>query len=60
MTGGRDGKVNVLQAGSFNTVFSFTIDNKFDSICNNVRALCLGNNNKEMLIGTYGSEIYRV
>ena len=41
-TGGRDCKVNVLQAGTFNVIFSFAIDKPtYGTVSGIVRALCL-------------------
>lgn len=40
-TGGRDGIVNVLNQSTYAVIFKFSIDDKYKSIYNPVRALCL-------------------
>jgi len=39
-TGGKDSKVNILQAGSLTLLFTFTLNEQWDSLCNKVRAIC--------------------
>jgi microtubule-associated protein-like 6 len=60
LTGGRDGLINVIQAGTYNPLFKFNIDAKYESINNPVRAIAINESNSLLAIGTQGSEIYTV
>lgn len=59
-TGGRDGVINVLSNPQLQKIFSFSIDEKYASVNPVVRALCLSETKKNLLIGTQGSEIYEI
>ena len=52
--------VHVLSSQNYSQIFKFSIDDKFKSIYNPVRALALSANKSKLLVGTLGSEVYEV
>ena len=60
-TGGKDSKVNILQANSLTLLFTFELKEEiWDSLCTKVRALCLNSQENILYVGTLGSELYQV
>ncbi len=61
ITGGGDGVINILDSGNYATIVKLTLDNIIkNSFSTKVRAATFASDNKTLLIGTYGSEIYEI
>eukprot|EP01022_Parablepharisma_sp_SALTPOND_P009431 TRINITY_DN1391_c0_g1_i1.p1 TRINITY_DN1391_c0_g1~~TRINITY_DN1391_c0_g1_i1.p1 ORF type:complete len:2151 (-),score=139.11 TRINITY_DN1391_c0_g1_i1:21-6473(-) len=60
LTGGRDAKVNILDK-QFNLIMTIDMSDKaYGSISPGIRALSLDRMGKNLLVGTFGSEIYEL
>ena len=58
ITGGRDGKINVLKNGTFAVMHSFSIAEQPGILDPAVRAVFIKQDSKSLLVGTYGSDIF--
>lgn len=60
LTGGRDGKINILNR-SLDIEMTIDMNSKdYGSICSGVRSLKFNEDETRLLVGTYGSEIYEL
>ena len=61
ITGGRDMKVHVLDILDLKSLFTIDLNtNEFNSVCGKPRAIDVNETTKQIIIGTYGCEIYKV
>ncbi|EGR31701.1 hypothetical protein IMG5_103450 [Ichthyophthirius multifiliis] len=62
-TGGRDCKINILDK-TYNLILIIPVEEQLksqiilNSACSEIRAMCLSQDCKSLLVGTFGSEIY--
>lgn len=61
VTGGADANIAILDKTSYATLLKFNLD----SVCKNaispkIRSACFASDQKTLLVGTYGSEIYEI
>ena len=59
-TGGRDQKINVLNAQTYAFMFRIECRGFPDSIKPRIRAITVNATNDTLIVGTFGHEIYRV
>ena len=61
ITGGKDCKINILDASNYNKLHTFDLQTTVkNSLSAQVRSAFFSADNKTILVGTYGSEIYEL
>jgi len=61
VTGGADEIIHILDKGTYATLIKFSFDSIVKmAISPGIRSVCFSPDQKTLLVGTYGSEIYEI